>query len=109
MGIRPGMTRRRGAAGGLGEDGPNRWALSINDGGTLTGGRPAHARRWAKALQRGEKTAQEDFPIFKFVFLFDIPNRWNNNFKNYLVISEKCETLHGDRFDYLPQVLYWAL
>jgi hypothetical protein len=23
--------------------------------------------------------------------------------------SEKCEILHGDRFEYLPQLLYWAL
>jgi hypothetical protein len=27
----------------------------------------------------------------------------------YLGISEKCEILHGDRFEYLPQLLYWAL
>jgi hypothetical protein len=23
--------------------------------------------------------------------------------------SEKCELLHGDRFEYLPQLLYWVL
>jgi hypothetical protein len=26
-----------------------------------------------------------------------------------LGISEKCETLHEGRFEYLPQLLYWAL
>jgi hypothetical protein len=43
--------------------------------------------------RRGEKTTREDFPILKFLFLFDFPNRWNNNF-------------YGDIFEYLPQLLY---
>jgi putative intracellular protease/amidase len=47
--------RRRHASaeqGGLGEDDPNRWAPSVSDGGTVTGGRPAHAQSWA-GDQRG--------------------------------------------------------
>jgi hypothetical protein len=33
--------------GGLGEDGPERWASSASDDGVVTGGRPAHERSWA--------------------------------------------------------------
>jgi hypothetical protein len=56
-----------------------------------------------------EKTAREDFPIFKFFFLFYFLGRWNNNWMKYLGILEKCETLHGCILEYLGQVLYWAL
>jgi hypothetical protein len=45
-GIRLATTRVRGA-GGLGEDGPNKWAPSVNDGSAVTAGRTARARRWA--------------------------------------------------------------
>jgi hypothetical protein len=34
-------------SGGLGEDGPERWASSASDDGVVTGGRPAHERSWA--------------------------------------------------------------
>jgi hypothetical protein len=57
---------------------------------------------------RRKKKTREGFPIFKFIFLFDFPCGWNNNWKKCLVISEKCEILHGDRFEYLTQLLYWT-
>jgi hypothetical protein len=47
-GIRLAMTRGRGGGGESGEDDPDRWAPSISDGVTVTGGRPAHARSWAR-------------------------------------------------------------
>jgi hypothetical protein len=50
MGTRPAMTRWHGVWEELGQDGPDRWAPSVSDGGTVMGGRPAHGRRWAKAL-----------------------------------------------------------
>jgi hypothetical protein len=28
--------------------------------------------------------------------------------RKILGVSEKYEILHGDRFEYLPQLLYWA-
>jgi hypothetical protein len=33
----------------------------------------------------------------------------NKNRRNTWRALEKCENLHGDRFEYLPQLLYWAL
>jgi hypothetical protein len=74
---------------------------------------PACAWGWAEALQRWagaeRKWVGKIFPIFKFLLFFDFSGKWNNNWNKYLGISEKCETLHGDRFEYLPQLLYWAL
>jgi hypothetical protein len=63
------------------------------------------AQCWADA----EKTARDPFLTFKFLFLLISQADGNNNWKKYLGIKEKCEILHGGRFKYLPQLLYWAL
>jgi hypothetical protein len=49
---------------------------------------------------------------FQFNFLFSIlifQASEKSIGKEYIGISEKCETLRGDRFEYLPQLLYWLL
>jgi hypothetical protein len=45
-----GIATRTWSKGELREDDPDRWAPSVSDGGAVTGGRPARARRWAMAL-----------------------------------------------------------
>jgi hypothetical protein len=50
MGIWPARTHGREAWEDLGEDGADRRASSISDGGVVTAGNPARAWRWDVAL-----------------------------------------------------------
>jgi hypothetical protein len=49
-GNRRGNANERTTGEDLGEDGPDGWAPFVSDGGVVTGGKLAHARRWAAVL-----------------------------------------------------------
>jgi hypothetical protein len=46
-------------------------------------------------------------PVKPFHLTFQADEKINR--KKYFGTSEKCEILHGDRFEYFSQLLYWAL
>jgi hypothetical protein len=62
-----------------------------------------------RAGPAAEKTAQQGFFHFKSFFQLNKSAGEKKNRRKNLGTSEKCEILHGDRFEYLPQLSYWAL
>jgi hypothetical protein len=46
----PTTTRGHRAEEDLGEEGPDKWVPVVSVGEAVTGGRPAHAWRWARQL-----------------------------------------------------------
>jgi hypothetical protein len=98
--------------GDLGEERTDRHAPSIsNDGAVMDWQAGSHAkmgRGQCRAGSTAEKTAHNDFFHFKSFFQLKKSTGENKNRRNAWGLK-KCEILHGDRFEYLPQLLYWAL
>jgi hypothetical protein len=108
------MTRSGSRGGEIGgRSGSNRWALGGDDcgAGVVMG---QHFTCWVgpgcySSRPAGRKTARELFQNLNSLFQLIDPQERSKLERKYLQMSEKDENVHGGRFEYLSQLLYWAL
>jgi hypothetical protein len=94
----------RAEEGDVGEERTGMWVPSISDGGAGNDNGPlAHEIR-----PGAEEMAHNDFSHFSSFFQLN-ESAGGNKIVEILGTSEKCKNLHEDRFEYLTQLLYWAL